>query len=58
VKLKIEKRKGDGRMYEKEGIIYDCDTDEETEQERKYKNRYFNEFENADVLNKDKNVEY
>jgi len=45
-------------MYEKEGIIYDCDTDEETEQERKYKNRYFNEFELKDIERKDQDVEY
>ena len=48
-------------MYEKCGILYDHDTEEETKEEkeaRKYKNRYFDEFELKDQENKDKGVNY
>ena len=42
-------------MFELGGVLFEVDDDTE---ERKYKNRNLDEFENADILNKDKDVNY
>ena len=46
-------------MYERGGVLYNVDEEtREEREERKYKNRYFNEFELKDIERKDQDVEY
>ena len=54
-----KKRKGDERMYEVDGVLYDIDEEtQEEREERRYRDNHLDEFELKDIERKDEGVNY